>query len=226
MPYRKRSYSVRRRTSRRRSMSNTPWYDRKYSTSQLARKAWQATKYLKGLVNSERMYYDTSLNYNVTNTGLSLPLTAISQGDGPNQRTGNSILVRSLTYRYSLEINPNVTSNTRATFLIVQDTQQIADATPQVTNLLSTLSPESLLNTGTAGRFKLLERKTIVLTPASAGTPCKQVSGYLNLQTHVRYNGPGDGDIQKGGLYFMWVSSEATNYPLLKGSLRIGYHDN
>ena len=43
-----------RRFNRRRR--RTPWYNRKYSTAQIARAAWRSAKYIRGLVNSEMFH--------------------------------------------------------------------------------------------------------------------------------------------------------------------------
>lgn len=106
------------------------------------------------------------------------------------------------------------------------DTQQISDTSPVLTDVLTTATPESLLNLSNAGRFKILYRKTFIVTPATGGRPAIEITKFFNLQKHVRYNGPATTDIQKNGLYIAFVSSETVNYPTIVGSSRIGYHDN
>lgn len=217
--YSKRSYGRRRK--------RTAWYNRKYSTMQLARKAIKGVRYLRGLVNSEMLHADTNFTIaNITGSGAINHLTNISQGDTAAGRTGNSFLLRSLAYRFKLEINSSVTSNTTITMLILQDTQQVGDTQPSVTDVLSQANTYSLLSTNTAGRFKILKRKSYLLTPASGGRPAIEQKGYMNLYSHVRYNGTAGSDIQKNGLYVLFISSEATNYPTISGTFRIGYHDN
>lgn len=224
--YRPRSKTFRRRSrSRRSSFFNTKAFTPENAYA-LASKAAKDIWYIKGLINSERMYKDLNLFNNISTSGSVFPLTDISMGDGTAQRTGNSILVRSLSYRYSVEINSSVTNNTRVLMLLVQDTQQIADTTPTITDVLDSSTPESLLSRTNAGRFKVLKRKSFHLTPPSGGDPLKEHSGYLNLYSHVRYNGTTATDIQKGGYYLMFLSSETTNTPTVRGNFRLGYHDN
>lgn len=213
--------SGKRKYKRAKVWANTP-----QTPKALAIQAYNGVKYLKGLVNSERFYHDVPLFYNVSTSGTVIPLTNIPVGDGINNRTGHSILVRSLTYRFSLEISSAVTSNTRFLMLIVQDMQQVADTSPAITDILADTSPESLLNRNNLGRFKVLKRIPINLTPSSGGKPIAERSRYMNLYSHVRYNGVNGTDIQKGGYYLMMLSSEITNTPVVRGTFRIGYHDN
>ena len=119
MPYRRRAPVRRRRRA-------TPWYSKKYSAMQMAAKALRATRYIKGLVNSERMYYDRAITLGSIKS-QNFTLTNLSQGDQVGQRTGNSILLRSIYFRGYIQINPSVTLNTRISIALVKDTMQVAD---------------------------------------------------------------------------------------------------
>lgn len=214
-----------RKSFRRRRRA--PWYNKKYSAVQLARKAFRGVRYLKGLVNSEMLHLDTNFSAaSVLGSGAVSHLTAIAQGDTSAGRTGNSLLLRSLSYRFKLEINSSVTSNTTVTMIIFQDTQQVGDTSPAATDVLAQANTYSLLSTLTAGRFKILKRKSYLLTPASGGRPAIEQKGFMKLYSHVRYNGTASTDIQKNGLYVLFISSESTNTPTVNGTFRIGYHDN
>lgn len=224
MAYRR---TFRKKLIKRRTTGKS-WYQRKYNAMQLAAKAWKGVRYIRGLVNSERFHKD--FNYgagtNVPNTGIVTNITGITQGDSDIGRTGNSILLRDITYRFKFEINPSVASNTTILLMLVRDNQQISDTNPGITDVLTTSTCESLLALGTLGRFSVLSRKLYTLTPATGGKPCVEVKGYMNLQKHVRYNGAASTDIQKNGHYLMMLSSETSNYPTLVGTIRISYHDN
>lgn len=202
------------------------WYNKKYSTMQLAKKAWAATKYLKGLVNSERMYLDNTLTL-ASNQSQIFGLTGLAQGDASNNRTGNSILLRSIYVRGRMEINASVTSNTRITLILVKDKQQIADTTPAITDIVgSTTDPDTLMNRNTAGRFKVLWRKNYILSTAAGGRPAIELNKYWKLYDHVRFNGTANTDLQKNGYYFIVITSEGTNFPIVVFNARTGYHDN
>lgn len=215
----------RRRNFRRKK---SPWYTRKYNAQQLAVKAWRGVKYIRGLVNSEMLHKDTSFapGSTIPANGVVNSLVSISQGDTDSGRTGNSILARTLSYRYRLEINPSVTSNTSVSIFIIWDKQQLGDTNPVVGDLLASLRPEALINLSEAGRFKILSRKNFILTPVTGGTPAREVKGFHKFYKHIRYNGSASSDIQKNGLYVVLIHSESTNLPTITGTFRLGYHDN
>lgn len=217
-------FNRKRSNVRRRSR---PWYERKYTAQQLAVKAWKATKYLKGLVNSEMLHLDVSNSLGAA-TNASWHLTGLSQDDTSSGRTGNSLLLRNIYIRGKIEINTAVTGNTRVLLALVKDKQQISDTIPAVADVFSSpTSPETMLSLNNSGRFKVLWRKTYVMSPATGGRNAIEVSKYWKLYDHVRYNGPNTADIQKNGYYLMVISSEiAANAPTVSITSRIGYHDN
>lgn len=219
MPYNRR---IRSRRTRRKS---TSWYNRKYSTLQLAQKAWTATKYLKGLVNSEMLHKDTVITLGSNQSNIT-QIIDITQGDSDSGRTGNSILLRNIYLRGKLEINSSVTGNTRVSLILFKDKQQNADSTPSVTDLLKSNDPDAMLNLSQAGRYKLIWRKTYALNPVSGGRNVVDFHKYWKVYDHVRYNGSASTDIQKNGYYLAIISSEVTNFPSVGINARIGYHDN
>lgn len=214
----------RRKSYRRR---RTPWYRKKYSALQMASKALRATRYIKGLVNSERMYSDTTLSL-ASNKSTCIPMMNIAQGDQVGQRTGNSILIRSIYYRGFLQINPAVTLNTRISLVLVKDTLQIADTVPTVADIFTNNDPEAQLRVGqttnTAGRFKIIWRKNYNLVPGQR--PTITMDKFWKVYDHVRFNGPNANDIARNGYYLVILTSEATNFPIVNINSRIGYHDN
>ena len=219
MPYRRRAPVRRRRRT-------TPWYSKKYSAMQMAAKALRATRYIKGLVNSERMYYDRAITLGSIKS-QNYTLTNLSQGDQVGQRTGNSILLRSIYFRGYIQINPSVTLNTRISIALVKDTMQVADTTPEVTDIFTSNEPEGQLRVGQtnnmAGRFKILWRKNYNL---HADVPTITLDKFWKVYDHVRFNGPNAQDIQRNGYYVCILSSESTNFPTVVINSRIGYHDN
>lgn len=219
-----------RKTFRRKSYKKKPsWYNKKYSVSaspmQVAQSALRATRYLKGLVNSEMFHVDSSLVLG-SNQSKIFNLCDIAQNDTDTGRTGNSILLRNIYIRGLIEINPSVTANSRVLICVVQDTQQVNDTTPVVLDVFKTNSPESMLAMNSAGRFKILYRKTHVLSPAAGGRNAIEFNKYFSMRQHVRYNGPANTDIQKNGYYLLVMTSEVVNYPSVSLTSRIGYHDN
>lgn len=215
---------TRRRFNRRRR--SVPWYNRKYSTAQIARAAWRSAKYIRGLVNSEMFHVDQACSLG-SNQSAIFHLTGIAQGDTTAGRTGNSILLKSLAQNGFMYINASQTTNTRVMLALVVDTQQVSDTTPTIIDIFeSGTDPHTLLKVQNLGRFKVLSRKQYTLDSNAAGNNAKSIKRFTKFNFHVRYNGTGSGDIQKNGVYLVMITSESSLYPSITINTRINYHDN
>lgn len=221
MAYRRRA---RGRTFRRRRGRSSPWYSRKYNAMQLASAAWRGVRYIKGLVNSESYRVITSGDVNPTSSGTIVHYTSVAQGDGATTRTGNSIFVRALMVNLNIKINPSVIGSTFCRIIAFIDTQQIGDTSPSVTDVLESANVNSSLALNTSGRFKILRNWEFDLN--AVNKPSRVIKKYFNLRHHVRYNGTNGSDIQKGGIYILYLSTEATNTPTIGSNNFIRYHDN
>lgn len=223
MPYRKKF----KRVIRRKGRKSTPWYNRKYSTMQLARSAWNGVKYIRGLVNSEMFHVrGNDIDQTVDNTGYVRHITAISQADGPQNRTGNSILARKFFLRYILKGNTGP-AITIVRVMLIRDKQQVGDSSPTITDVLDTTDPLSLLDPGQYGRFEVLYSKIHTLN----NTDKRTIQGQIvrSMMSHVRFNGTADTDIQRNGLYLMAISDQATTgtaEPTINFSSNLSYRDN
>lgn len=192
----------------------------------LAQQALTQVNKLRGYINSEMLHKDNILTLG-SNQSQIFSLVNIAQGDGSSDRTGNSLLLRNIYIRGSIQINTATTSNTRCTFMLVKDNQQVSDTTPTLTDIVvSSTDPDTLLNTGTFGRFKVLWRKSYALTPVAGGRNVVEFSKYWKLYDHVRFNGSANTDIQRNGYYLIMITSESTNFPTSVFNARTGYHDN
>lgn len=217
-----RNYS--RRSRRTRRGRRTPWYNKKYSTLQLAKKAAQGVYYLKGLVNSEMLKYDiATTSASINTTGSVIHLTNIAQGDTDNARTGNSILARKMLLRMQFYQNAAAV-NTTFKVILLMDKQQVSDTGPAVTDILDAASTLSPLNSNTVGRFNILG-SWLFHTSTDRDTVVEKTF-FKDLRTHIRWNGTTASDIQKNGVYLMLISDQATNVPTVFYNWRLSYHDN
>lgn len=218
MPYPRRF----RRTfqSRRR---RTAWYNRRYSAKDLAKQALRQAWRLRGLVNSEMCKLDNGASASVTNSNAQslIPLAGLERGDGDDQRTGNSIFARALNGNLFFEKNTSATF-TYIRMMLVIDTQEVADGVPSVAAVLQS-DYASHLNTSSVGRFKVLRSKVITL---NSNAPSRNLKINIPMRHHIRYNGSATTDTQKGQIYLLLLSSEATNTPTVRYNLRLSYHDN
>lgn len=213
----------RRYRPRRFKRKRAPWYRRKYNAVQLAGKALSGVRYLKGLVNSEMLKVPYNATINPTNTGSVVHLTAIAQGDDDASRTGNSIFVRRIYGRFIYAHNTAAVNIFNRVVLFI-DTQQVGDTPPTAAQLLESGLAISNLNTDTVGRFRILRNWFFTTDGVTKSTPVFNVD--VNLRHHVRYNGTTTADIQKGGIYMLFISNQTTNTPACTYNVQLDYHDN
>lgn len=200
-----------------------PWYNRKYTPSEVAYRAFKGVNYLKGIINSEKHHHTLNSSVTPSTSGSVISLHEIAQGDTDSTRTGNSILAKSLAFRFLINMNPSATQ-TYVRILLIQDKQQIADTGPSITDVLHSASVQSLLLIQHIGRFQVLHDQVVDLDNSLRTT--KMTKLYKKLHTHIRYNGSAASDIQKNGYYLMVLSNEATNTPTVFYNTRLSFYDN
>jgi len=203
----------------------TTWYNKKHSISiqGVAKKLYN----LQSMINSEVMKVDT------VSTGGSQQtishLTKITQDDTVSGRTGNSILLKNISIKGSMQINSAVSISTRYSVALLMDTQQVGDGLPSNADIFKTeTEPQTLLLQSAVGRFKVLKRWNGYLGTAQGGGSVKLFDHFYKfpLNTHTRFNGIASTDIQKNGLYLSIITSESANHPTTLITSRLGYHDN
>lgn len=186
--------------------------------------------YLAGMVNSEKMYFDTTASANYDFSGAVVPITNIAAGDDEGNRTGNSILGKSIYFQLTaskLTANTNPTNNVR--IIIVQDKLNTGTA-PTWGDLIATgnlgtgyavLSP---LNIDHTVRYKILMDKRMTLsTNGTQGTISRK---YIKMHTHINYTGTAATDYYKNNIYVFIISDQSTSAPLVNFIARFAYHDN
>jgi len=204
------------------SKKSTAWYNKKYSVGDMAATAYKGVKTLQGIINSEKHFVNYGASTAVTTTAGFTHLTAISQDDTISGRTGNSILSKSMSGKLQMTCNAGTASSVCRAIIFI-DLQQVADTTPTIGTLLES-DYLSLLSIASLGRYKVLYDKTVALDNVS--NKIKVLPVNLRFDHHVRFNGTSSTDIQKGGLYLMLISSEASYPPNVVSNLRIGFYDN
>jgi len=216
-----------RRSYRRGGGSSTwaRWYQKGITPKESLEYAVQGVKYLSGLVNSEMFKLDTAFSAAALTTGAVSHVTAVQQGDGDSQRTGNSIFVRSYNLKGSIVHNAAGSNTQFVRVSVVQDKQQIGDTVPAYTDVYESASPYAHLNSNTVGRFKILYSRTYIVNNNDKTSCLLNIN--IPMRHHVRYNGTAGSDIQKGGLYICTSVDEPTaNMPTWSGEMRLSYHDN
>lgn len=215
-----------RRTRRRRKNANS-WARKGASWgSSIGGSIGQLAGTVKNIVESlnvEKKYLDSTVNTTIDNAGAVYSLALIARGTGPSDREGDSIKAVALATRGDLSISSAATY-TNFRYIIFEDTQQVADTSPSVTSVLQSASPLALYNADTKGRFKIWEDNMYCMHTNE--NPHPTVKSFYKKDHHIRYNGTNSTDIQKGGLYLLVISDQATNKPVFNVNFRLRYVDN
>lgn len=151
-----------------------------------------------GLLGIEKKYYDTFLNTTLVPSSVDWTggefnpaapdcLNAVTQGDGPTQRDGNSITMKSIHIQgwarlTAMEAQPDPTVSVAMRFALVLDTQcrgteinaEDVYGTPGDSAMQAVFGP--LRNMSYSTRFKVLKQKLVILNQQTMTTP-----GQVNL---------------------------------------------
>ncbi len=196
---------------------------RRFKPRSSGAKALHMVRKLKSVLAVEKKNHTLTVSGTIPTTGTIDHLTAIAQGDTNQLRDGNQLKVIYLGGRIRLLINASQT-RTFVRVMLVQDRQQIADATPAVGDILQSVSPTSFLNSNTLGRFKVLYDK--VRHMSDNGNQLIYLKVDIPMNSKIRYNGTGVGDIQKNGIFLILIADNATDLPSINSSWRVRFTDN
>lgn len=221
MPYARRKFRLYGR-GRKRKFSGV---SRVQTVANMAFRAYKGYKRIKRLINVEKKKYDISASTTMTTTGVTVPIHTIAEGSDSNQRDGTSIKPLTLLFRANVQHNQTNSGYARNRILIVLDTQQQSDTSPDISDIIGdpTLM-QAPLKVETVGRYKILMDKYICtfIDNKSSYT----INKVFKLQGHIRYNGTASTDIQKNGYYLIYISDQATNGDALQYFTRLTFTDN
>lgn len=216
MPYRR---STKRKSYRKPRTSRTAARYAGYAYT-----AYKMAKQLKGIINSEKKFFDTNITSAITSTATVTSLAAIAQGDDVSGRNGRSILCKSVQIRGTYASHASATAS-RVRIIIFSDRQN-QGSTPAATDILVSESPEAMRQIGAEqGRFHVYLDKEFTVDNVAR----KQImlDKYLYLGNHhIKYEGTGTANVGAGSLWCLMVSNEATNTVSQNTNFRIRYYDN
>lgn len=226
MGYGRRGFRRRGRTGRK-----TKAYGQSMAGKALsfATKALKSIGFIKGMINCEKRYFDTGVSVAAVNyTGAINLVSGVTAGDDVNQRSGNSILARSLYVNYDATVN--LTSGGGASQILRKiifmdcDNQGVTPTTSDVLQTVGTTNAvNSPLNVDNVKRFRILYDKKHVLN--GQGTERIQVKKYIPLYKHMRFSGTG-ANILENAIYELNISDVNVNDPTVQSYYRLGFYDN
>lgn len=178
----------------------------------------------------ELKFFDaTSGLTNVPNTGiLSVPLNDPAQGTGGQQRLGQTVAVKSCTYRLDIRQAAAGALPSTVRAMLIWD-KQPNGALPAVADVLQTVDFTSFLNMANRERFVVLRNDYVSLSPQ--GDQVVYIERFVKINMLTQYlDGatptPPAYDIQTGMLFLLFISDQPTTLPRLSFGARTRYMDN
>ena len=181
--------------------------------------------FMKGMINSEKYVFDTAITVaNLSNTGNITNLNQIATGDDAGQRTGNSILARRLTCKYTIQdTTPIAAEFTRV--LIFYDIQQNG-TDPTLSQILQDTSNVivSPINQDNNPRFWILYDRIHGLDTYN-NTKTGRMS--RSLKMHIKFTGTAAANYGMNSLYVLLISDQAgASGVSVTFYSRLQYYDN
>lgn len=203
--------------------------DQRYSVKDLATKAWSGVKAIRRLINVETKTISTSISETPGTTATFVCLNICSQGNDDINRTGDSVLAKSMEFNaYCLQSDANTAYD--LTRVIVFYDRENRGAFPAATDLLTASSLTSLSNVNNESRFVILSDRLLQTEHIGSGKKTNVITFSYVFPTgfHLRWSGNvGDiTDIRQNGLFIMLLAKENTNKTSFVGSARVSFYDN
>lgn len=219
----------RKRYGRKKRMTGT-WG----TVASTAKAAYKTAKFVAGLVNVEKKYFDTNIGANLNNAGYTIKeLNLIAQGDDETNRNGRSILAKALFIRMRFNKVDAVNTTNNARIIIFRDKAQ-AGTLPAMSDIYSTVSGDSAvvslrnILTGSAQRYDILVDKIIRLENNQRVDYLYEK--YIKLNSHIHFIGTTGATASMGnGSLYMAMICEGDNTTArvnTLGNCRLRYIDN
>jgi len=191
----------------------------------LAKKAYTLGRKLYGVINSELHFHDTTNSTSPSTSGTVAHITDIDQGDDVSDRNGRSILAKYVDFKAVYQIHASASASTiRA--IVFWDSQN-QGSTPTVAEVLATASVVGQYNALTEHkRFHVLFDRLFCVD--TTGGRLAKVDTRISLgdKHHIYYEGTAGTAAGKGTIWYLLISTEATNTPSNSTSFRVHYYDN
>lgn len=198
----------------------------------LAKRTATGLNEIRKLINVEHKYIDVNLTTNTSQAGATNYLVPIAQGNGIQERDGDSIKIQSVDLVGTLYRNTSSTANESYRVMLIRDLMN-QGADPAVSDILETVGTiyapfqhiDTLNGPDYNSRFTILYDELYTLDTYH---PTATLHIHSNHDCHVAFRGTGATVASGGtGAYFLvTVTNVATNASNLDFSCRIRYTDN
>lgn len=181
---------------------------------------------IMNLVNSEPKFIDTNATLTAVGTaGLIVPLTLCAQGNGDQNRSGNTVLIKDVTVKIDSAIDPDAAACiTRIMLFIDKETDGALPTAAQLLTLPT--NPHSMLNRDYSKRFVVIFDRTYDLS--LNGDRVMSDKFYKKIPIHTYYDGSlaNISDAKENQIYLYLFSSDNTQQALFTYQTRVNFFDN
>lgn len=169
----------------------------------------------------------------VDQLGYVFNATQAAQGSSQYTRIGIDCLAKYVSINGVLSVPSAAIINAQQVvrFIVFVDRQEVANATPALTELLETtgtaLAPYSFYNRTNVGRFRVIRDFKVALTQQYSVKPIK-INLSFKKPHKVRYSGSTITSNRANSIWIAMLSNipTATNNPTFQGTMRFGFTDD
>lgn len=181
------------------------------------------------MLNAEKKYFDiTETSATVGSPGgtylITSLLSSITQGDGPTNRDGSQIRLKSLNTQVVLTFNSSSTQSAQVVrWVLFRDSRVQVGGTPSYSDLYDSNNiGNTFLNIEDQfKRFRIIRSGLVTLSSAE---PVTQVDAYIPCSLPVRYNT--SNQVISNNVWLMIASTDGTNPPACNYRYRVRFYDN
>lgn len=193
------------------------------SVGNLVSYAVKGVRRLTALVNVERKYFDhnlSSVGFDNTTPLITNVINNLAQGTSANQRGGDVIRAKGLSFRYTISKN-TTTTKYRLILLMVHDTNNFPTA---MTDVYDSITLHSHKRRDHTTRYKTLHDKVYHL---NGDHPNRVHNLYIPLNHHIKFQA-GSTTLKTNSICAIMLSDvpPAGGVPSLTGTFRMIYIDN
>lgn len=185
----------------------------------VAKRALNLSKSIKR--GFEKKYLTTNFNSSITGTlGAIMSLNLIAQADGPDNRDGNQIHVKSVRVNLQTFCTGNTDDISQIRIIILRDRQTSGDTYPAPSEVL--VNPSNITSCynwkDNKDRFKVMYDKVIDLNATGIAyntnsgativyNPAKHKTLWFYPNVNVYFNGTANSDVQRNAMWLYAMSS-------------------
>lgn len=185
---------------------------------------------IASLVNSEKHFIDVDLAGTAnTSGGYGANLIPIATGDGENDRSGNSVLMKDVYLRACLDggfTSLSVLGDTNVGYCLLLDKNVDGGTgfgTSSWDDVFTSNDPNAPIDRETSDRFVILKRGVINVNNLNRN--CANLKIYANLKgIHAHFDHPGATGIDTNGPRLILTSDKKS--VTVSGTSRLSYYDN